>query len=82
MRTTAIHESLTGYMRDLPVILRAARHQSRSERQRPLINAPVEIIERARHNPHDERTAQVMKAVGDFIPTAVRVPADVAVAAA
>ncbi len=45
-------------------------------------DARLEIIERAGHNPHDERTAQVMRAVRDFISAAVRVPADVAVAAA
>jgi pimeloyl-ACP methyl ester carboxylesterase len=44
-------------------------------------NARLEIIERAGHNPHDEQTAQVIKAVTDFISTAARVPADDAVAA-
>jgi proline iminopeptidase len=34
-------------------------------------NARLEIIERAGHNPHDERTAEVMKAVRDFVPTDV-----------
>jgi proline iminopeptidase len=34
-------------------------------------NARLEIIERAGHNPHDERTAEVMKAVTDFLPTDV-----------
>ena len=32
-------------------------------------NARLEIIERAGHNPHDERTAEVMKVVTDFIST-------------
>jgi proline iminopeptidase len=32
-------------------------------------NARLEIIERAGHNPHDERTADVIKAVIDFLPT-------------
>ena len=45
-------------------------------------NARLEIIERAGHNPHDEQTAQVMKAVRDFISTPARVPAAAAVAAA
>jgi pimeloyl-ACP methyl ester carboxylesterase len=45
-------------------------------------HARLEIIEHAGHNPHDEQTAQVMKAVRDFIPTAARVPADVAHTAA
>jgi Asp-tRNA(Asn)/Glu-tRNA(Gln) amidotransferase A subunit family amidase len=43
---------------------------------------PDQIIERAGHNPHDERTAEVMKAVTNFISTDVGVPGDVAVAAA
>ena len=43
-------------------------------------NARLRIIERAGHNPHDERTAEVMGAVRDFIPTDVGVPGDVAVA--
>jgi proline iminopeptidase len=42
---------------------------------------PGAIIERAGHNPHDERTAEVMKVVRDFIPADVRVPGDAAVAA-
>jgi pimeloyl-ACP methyl ester carboxylesterase len=33
-------------------------------------NARLQIIEHAGHNPHDEQTAQVMKAVRDFISTA------------
>jgi hypothetical protein len=37
---------------------------------------------RAGHNPHDEQTAQVMKAVRDFISTAVHRPVDAAAAAA
>ena len=37
-------------------------------------NARLEIIERAGHNPHDERTAQVMKAVRDFMSTASASP--------
>jgi proline iminopeptidase len=41
-------------------------------------NARLEIIERAGHNPHDERTAEVMKAVTDFIPTHVAVRGEVA----
>ena len=41
-------------------------------------NARLEIIERAGHNPHDERTADVMKAVTDFIPTHVAVRDEVA----
>jgi len=41
-------------------------------------NARLEIIERAGHNPHDERTAEVMKAVRDFIPTDVGVRGEVA----
>jgi pimeloyl-ACP methyl ester carboxylesterase len=45
-------------------------------------NARLEIIEHAGHNPHDEQTAQVMKAVRDFIPAAVHVPADAADTAA
>lgn len=32
-------------------------------------HARLEIIERAGHNPHDERTAEVMKAVRDFVST-------------
>jgi len=40
-------------------------------------NARLEIIERAGHNPHDERTAEVMKAVTDFIPTGIAVPGEV-----
>jgi proline iminopeptidase len=32
-------------------------------------HARLEIIERAGHNPHDERTAEVMTAITDFIPT-------------
>ncbi|HEX2357685.1 MAG TPA: alpha/beta hydrolase [Micromonosporaceae bacterium] len=34
-------------------------------------NAQLKIIERAGHNPHDERTAEVMRAVRDFIPAGV-----------
>ncbi len=45
-------------------------------------NARLEIIERAGHNPHDERTAEVMAAVRDFIPTDVGVQGDVAMALA
>lgn len=45
-------------------------------------NARLEIIERAGPNPHDEQTAQVMRAVRDFISTTVRVPADAATSAA
>lgn len=45
-------------------------------------NARLEIIERAGHNPHDERTTEVMAIIRDFIPTDVGVPGDVAVAAA
>jgi proline iminopeptidase len=41
-------------------------------------NARREIIERAGHNPHDERTAEVMKAVRDFIPADVAVRGEVA----
>jgi proline iminopeptidase len=44
-------------------------------------NARLEIIERAGHNPHDERTAEVMAAVRNSIPTDVGVPGDVAVGA-
>src|SRR6266536_2843092 len=44
-------------------------------------NARLEIIERAGHNPHNERTAEVMRAVRDFIPTDVGVLGDVAVTA-
>ena len=40
--------------------------------------ARLEIIERAGHNPHDERIAPVMNSVRDFLSTADRVPADVA----
>ena len=43
--------------------------------------ARLEIIERAGHNPHNERTAEVMKAVRDFIPTDVRLSGGVAAAA-
>jgi proline iminopeptidase len=32
-------------------------------------NARLRIIERAGHNPHDERTADVMDAISEFIPT-------------
>lgn len=38
--------------------------------------ARLEIIERAGHNPHDERTAQVMTAVRDLLSTSVGVLAD------
>jgi proline iminopeptidase len=41
-------------------------------------HARLEIIERAGHNPHDERTAEVMKAVRDFIPTDIGVRGEVA----
>jgi proline iminopeptidase len=41
-------------------------------------NARLEIIERAGHNPHDERTADVMKAVTDFIPADSAVRGEVA----
>jgi proline iminopeptidase len=41
-------------------------------------NARLEIIERAGHNPHDERTAEVMKAVRDFIPTDVSMRREIA----
>jgi proline iminopeptidase len=41
-------------------------------------HARLEIIERAGHNPHDERTADVMKAVTDFIPTGAAVRGEVA----
>jgi pimeloyl-ACP methyl ester carboxylesterase len=34
-------------------------------------NAQLKIIERAGHIPHDERTAEVMRAVRDFIPASV-----------
>jgi pimeloyl-ACP methyl ester carboxylesterase len=34
-------------------------------------NAQLKIIEHAGHNPHDERTAEVMRAVRDFIPAGV-----------
>lgn len=34
-----------------------------------ILGARLEIIERAGHNPHDERTAAVMKAVRDFVVT-------------
>jgi proline iminopeptidase len=44
-------------------------------------NARLEIIERAGHNPHDERTAEVMTAIRNFIPTDVGVHADAAVTA-
>ena len=37
-------------------------------------DARLEIIERAGHNPHDEPTAQVMKAVSDFISATVHAP--------
>jgi proline iminopeptidase len=39
-------------------------------------NARLKIIERAGHNPHDERTAEVMQAVRDFIrpPTEMSAP--------
>jgi proline iminopeptidase len=37
-------------------------------------NAQLKIIERAGHNPHDERTAEVMRAVRDFIPAGVMAP--------
>jgi hypothetical protein len=37
--------------------------------------AGLEIIERAGHNPHDERTAEVMRAIRNFIPTGVGVQA-------
>lgn len=43
--------------------------------------ARLEIIERAGHNPHNERTAEVMKSVRDFIPTDVRLSGGVAAAA-
>ena len=42
--------------------------------------ARLEIIERAGHNPQDERTAEVMKAIRDFFPTEVGVRRDVAAA--
>lgn len=41
-------------------------------------NARLEIIERAGHNPHDEATAEVMKAVRDFIPTDIGVRGEAA----
>ena len=34
-------------------------------------NARLRIIERAGHNPHSERPAEVMEALRDFIPTDV-----------
>jgi proline iminopeptidase len=40
--------------------------------------ARLEIIERAGHNPQDERTAEVIRAVTDFIPTDLGVPGEVA----
>jgi len=43
-------------------------------------NARLDIIERAGHNPHDERTADVMNVVRDFIPTDVAVRGEVALA--
>lgn len=45
-------------------------------------NARLEIIERAGHNSHDERTAEVMEAIRNFIPTDAGVPADAAGTAA
>lgn len=44
--------------------------------------ARLEIIEHAGHNPHDEQTAAVMEAVMNFIQADVRVPGDLADAAA
>jgi proline iminopeptidase len=43
-----------------------------------IANARLRIIERAGHNPHSERPAEVMEAVRDFIPsdTAVLAPAE------
>ena len=38
-------------------------------------NARLRIIERAGHNPHSERTAEVMQAIRDFIPSDATVPA-------
>ena len=45
-------------------------------------NARLTIIERAGHNPHDERTAEVMEAVRSFISAEVGVTGEGAVAAA
>lgn len=41
-------------------------------------HARLEIIERAGHNPHDERTADVMKAVTDFMTAGAAVRGEVA----
>jgi pimeloyl-ACP methyl ester carboxylesterase len=41
-------------------------------------HARLEIIERAGHNPHDERTADVMKAVTDFMAAGAAVRGEVA----
>ena len=38
-------------------------------------NARLQIIERAGHNPHSERPAEVMHAIRDFIPSETAVPA-------
>ena len=43
-----------------------------------LPNARLEIIEGAGHNPHDERTGEVMKAVTDFLSADVGMRAEVA----
>jgi proline iminopeptidase len=37
-------------------------------------NARLRIIDRAGHNPHSERPADVMQAIRDFIPSAAAVP--------
>jgi hypothetical protein len=44
------------------------------------IKVPTLVMAGRDDNPHDERTAEVMGAVRDFIPTDVGVPGDVAVA--
>jgi proline iminopeptidase len=57
----------------VPTLVMAGRYdfvfppECQHELEAGIPNARLRLVERAGHNPHDERTAEVMKAVREFI---------------